>query len=170
MQLFITSHDPEECVDALADQLLPGQLALVDEVLKNALAAHEACGPLTTPEHPDDNVYIRWASTSWPDFMWVASYGISVIEALDFIGVSLPEMASIIIAGRTGFLMAGGEDALVEYPKKWPLEGGGYVTGIRGLTESYRELLRDEYAKMFYTGEETTWTNREPPPWVTGSQ
>jgi hypothetical protein len=78
-------------------------------------------------------------------------------------------MASIILQGRTGFLMAGGEDALVEYPKKWPATGGGYVTGIRGLTAAHKEILKDEYAKMFFTGQETTWTNREPPEWVTGT-
>jgi len=162
MLVYITSVEPEECVEALSDQLLVEQLLIVAEVLQNALLLKGCAGPLTTPTTPIINSPIRWAVQDWAQFMWVASYGVCIIEALADQGMVFPEAGPVIIAGQLGYLLAGE----TRYPAKWPLPVSGFATGVAGLLSEYRSLLSEEYDQRTYCGRDVTWTDREPPNWV----
>lgn len=166
MLVYITSVEPEECVDALSDQLLVEQLLIVSDVLKNALLLRGCAGPLTTPTVPIVNSLIRWAAQDWAQFMWMVSYGVCIVEAISDQGLVFPEAAAIILAGQLGYLLAG--DA--RYPAKWPLPVSGFVsdfpTGLSDLLSEYRSILSEEYDQRTYCGRDVTWTDREPPHWV----
>lgn len=162
MLLYITSIDPEECVDALSDQLLTEQLVVTSEILQNALLLRGCAGPITLPEVPQINLPIRWAAGDWARFMWVAAYGICIVETLERQGVVLPEAAVVITAGQLGYLLAGD----TRFPAKWPLPEAGYTSSVSGILTQYRDLLVDEYDKRSVCGRDVTWTNREPPEWV----
>ena len=162
MSIFATSPDPMESAVVLCDDHLRSQMSHTAGVLAGALYIHGlASGPLIRAAIGEPSKFVRWASLSWDNFMWLSFYGLALAEEHSHrFGNVPPEAAEIIACANVGYLISGKESFS---PVSWEMCDEARNHPNLSVFEAHQKFLSREWLRE---GSASRWTAANPPPWV----
>lgn len=158
--IFVTHPDPAECAGILADDHIASQTEEVASALSSVLSEQGITSPMFTSWSRNEDL-VAWARADWSHFMWLAFYGMALVEESDRRFGSLNKATpQVIMAGSIGYMLSDGN---FQAPDWWPAPENRHGSSV---FDYYKSALRSVYDDREYA---PRWTKTYPPRWLADS-